>query len=301
MMKNKFVIHAVTASIALSAIYFLIVSIAQGFPHAAEEFASIWYLMVPLVVGFGVQVGLFSYTHAAIKSVSSKGVATSGGVSTISMVACCAHHVTDILPLIGFTAFALFLTQYQNFFVVLGILSNLIGIFFMLGIIQSRKLYSKKSSFSGIFAHDMKKLRNVVIVISVPILIISFLFMTMPTAQVLQNIRSPLVLSEKTNSGNGLAIIARPVDFSFDKPVKFEIKFDTHQGSLDFDVAKVSVLEDGNGARYTAISWDGSGPEGHHREGILTFPEISGKPPSMKLIIINVYGVNERAFSWGLV
>ena len=78
MVKNKFVIHGAIVSIALSAVYFAIVSIAQGFPHALEEFASIWYLMVPLIAGFGAQVGLFSYTHAAIRSVSSKGVATSG-------------------------------------------------------------------------------------------------------------------------------------------------------------------------------------------------------------------------------
>ncbi len=299
-MKNKFVLHGVLASLALSAVYFAIVSIAQGFPHAIEEFVSIWYLMVPLIAGFGVQVGLFSYTHAAMKSVSSKGVAASGGVSTLSMVACCAHHVTDILPLIGFAAFALFLTQYQNFFVVLGVLSNMVGILFMLGIIQNRRLYKKGSFFNGIFAYDMKKLRNAAIVISIPILIISFLFLTMPVTQTPQSGGSQIVLSEKTNSGNGLTISAIPQNFSFDKPVKFDIKFDTHQGSLDFDVTKVSALEDSNGLIYNALSWEGSAPSGHHREGILAFPKLSGNPFGMKLTIKNVYDVQERTFSWDL-
>ncbi|MFA4820025.1 MAG: hypothetical protein WC613_03660 [Candidatus Aenigmatarchaeota archaeon] len=300
MIKNKFIIHGIIASLALSSIYFAIVSIAQGFPHALEEFASIWYLMVPLIAGFGAQVGLFSYTHHSLKSLSSKGVAASGGVSTVSMIACCAHHITDILPLIGFTAFALFLTQYQNFFVILGILSNLIGIFFILGIIQSNRLYRKKSFFSGLFAYNMKKFRNALVVISVPILIISFLFMTMPATQAPQS-SSQLVLPEKTNSGNGLTIIAKPLNFTLSVPVKFDIKFDTHQGSLDFDVAKVSVLEDSNGITYNAVSWDGSAPGSHHMEGILTFPKVSGNPSSIKLIIKNVYDVQERVFSWDLV
>lgn len=296
MVKNKFVIHGIIASVALSAIYFAIVSIAQGFPHALEEFASIWYLMVPLIAGFGAQVGLFSYTHAAVRSVSSKGVATSGGVSTISMVACCAHHITDVLPIIGFTAFALFLTQYQNFFVVLGILSNAVGILFVLSIIQGRKLYNKKSSFGGIFSYNMKKFRNVALIISVPILIITFLFAAMPTVQT----NPDMILSEKTNSGNGLTISATPQDFSFDKSVKFDVKFDTHQGSLDFDVIQVSGLEDSNGNKYRAVSWDASSSSGHHMEGILTFPKLSGNPSSMKLIIKNVYDVQERTFSWDL-
>mgnify|MGYP001564496844 CR=1 FL=1 len=298
-MKNKFVFHGVIASLALSAIYLFIVSLSQGFSHAVEEFISIWYLMVPLIVGFGVQVGLFSYTHHSIKSLSSKGVAASGGVSTVSMIACCAHHITDVLPIIGFTALALVLTQYQNFFVILGILSNLIGIFFILGIIQSRKLYSKKSSFSGLFAYNMKKIRNAMIVISIPILIISFLFMTMPVTQVPQN-SSQLALPEKTNSGNGLTIIAKPLNFTLNEPVKFDIKFDTHQGSLDFDVTKVSVLEDGNGNIYNAISWDGGAAGGHHMEGVLTFPKVSGSSQSMKLIIKDVYNVPERTFVWDL-
>ncbi len=299
MIKNKFVIHGVIASLALSAIYFAIVSIAQGFPHALEQFASIWYLMVPLIAGFGVQVGLFSYTHTAVRSVSSKGVATSGGVSTVSMIACCAHHITDVLPIIGFTAFALFLTQYQNFFVMLGILSNVVGILFVLSIIQQRKLYKKKASFGGIFSYNMKKFRNAMVMISVPILIVTFLFMATPAAQITQP-NTLLVLSEKTNSGNGLTISATPQDFSFDKPVKFDVKFDTHQGSLDFDVNQVSELEDSNGLTYNVLSWDASSSSGHHMEGILTFSKLSGSPSGMKLIIKNVYDVQERTFSWDL-
>ncbi len=53
-MKNKSVIHGIIAGPALAAVYFVIVRIA----HAIDEFISVWYLMVPLIAGFGVQVGL---------------------------------------------------------------------------------------------------------------------------------------------------------------------------------------------------------------------------------------------------
>lgn len=299
-------IHGALAALALSAVYFAIVGAAQGFPHAAEEFAAIWYLMLPLVIGFGVQVGLFSYIHSSAKAVSSAGVATSGGVSTVSMVACCAHHLTDVLPLIGLTAFALFLTQYQNFFIVLGILSNIVGILFMLGIIQSKKLYRKKSFFGGIFMHDMKKLRNAAIAASVVILIAAFVMASAPPVQLqntnrtTNNKNNALALPERTNSGNGLTISATPQDFSFGKPVKFDVKFDTHQGALDFDVAKISTLEDSNGKIYSTVSWEGPPPGGHHMEGILTFPELQDNPQSMKLVMRNVYGIEERTFEWPL-
>jgi len=107
-------------------------------------------------------------------------------------------------------------------------------------------------------------------------------------------------LEEKTNSENGLTVSATPVDFDADKPVKFGIKFNTHQGSLDFDVTKVSVLEDSNGMIYNAASWDGAAAGGHHREGILAFPKLSGNPSSMSLAIKDVYGTGERVFWWYL-
>lgn len=107
-------------------------------------------------------------------------------------------------------------------------------------------------------------------------------------------------LEEKTGSGNGLDVSVTPVDFYPGRPVKFSIAFSTHQGSLDFDVTKVSVLEDSSGKVYSPVSWDGSGAGGHHREGTLAFPALSGNPAGMKLTISGVYGIPERVFSWEL-
>ena len=48
------------------------------------------------------------------------------------MLACCAHHASDVLPLIGLSGAALFLTDYRVPFMVLGIATNLVGIVVML-------------------------------------------------------------------------------------------------------------------------------------------------------------------------
>ncbi len=171
---SRFFIHGIAAAMALTMVYVIIVTAAQGFSHALATFSQLWYLMVPLIAGFGVQAGLFSYVHS-LKSVSSKTVAASGGVSTVSMVACCAHHVTDVLPLLGLTALSLFLTQYQTFFIALGIFSNVIGITFMLGIIQDKRLYAKKSVFGSVMRYDMQKIRNTLIAVSMPVLAVIFM------------------------------------------------------------------------------------------------------------------------------
>ena len=59
-------------------------------------------------------------------------VGAGGATSTIAMLACCAHHVTDVLPILGLTAAATFLAQYRLAFMVVGLGTTLLGIGFML-------------------------------------------------------------------------------------------------------------------------------------------------------------------------
>jgi hypothetical protein len=44
------------------------------------------------------------------------------------MLACCAHHVVDLLPIVGLSAAAVFLNAYKTPLFLLGIGMNLIGI-----------------------------------------------------------------------------------------------------------------------------------------------------------------------------
>jgi hypothetical protein len=55
------------------------------------------------------------------------------------MLACCVHHVADVLPLLGLSGAAVFLAQYKVPFMLLGLLSNAIGIVVLVVTIRKAK------------------------------------------------------------------------------------------------------------------------------------------------------------------
>jgi hypothetical protein len=149
---------AFSGGLALLALYFLILSVANSFNHAIEQFIDLWPWVSALVIGFGIQAGLYSHIRHEIRQRKSSAAATSsvaaaGGISTTSMVACCAHHVTDVLPILGISAAVVFLNQFQDLFLTIGVMSNLVGMTLMLRIIQKHHLFS---TGNGILSRLMK-------------------------------------------------------------------------------------------------------------------------------------------------
>ncbi len=152
----KHAIYGVSASIAMAAVYFGIVSYFNSFSHAVSQYVSLWPFMTLLIAGFGAQAGLFSYIRE--KSIESSGgvAVASGTVSTGSMVACCAHHISDVLPFLGLSFAAAFVDRYQSFFLLLGIISNIVGFLSMLRLMHRRKIrFDKKSIFKRIMKYDL--------------------------------------------------------------------------------------------------------------------------------------------------
>lgn len=131
-------------ALVLTGLYLGIVSLAESPAHALDLFWDDKAFVIPIILGFGTQVGLFTFLKkglflplhapAANAAVPAAGATTAagGGMSTVAMVACCAHHVADVLPLVGLTAAATFLANWKIPFMVVGLLTNLIGIAFML-------------------------------------------------------------------------------------------------------------------------------------------------------------------------
>ncbi|NJD53509.1 MAG: hypothetical protein FIB07_11655 [Candidatus Methanoperedens sp.] len=76
----------------------------------------------------------------------------------------------------------------------------------------------------------------------------------------------------------------------------FDVKLDTHSGSLDYDMAELSYVRDSKGNIIKPESWDG-GIGGHHFEGTLKFPEF-GDSTGFELVIQDVAGVKERVLKW---
>jgi len=130
MRNTNAILYGFLAGIGLLAFYILIVSLFQDLELAFLNLRILWYLIFPLVIGFGIQVGLyFSIRHDAYTTTS---VATSGGVSAGSMIACCSHFILNLIPLAGFSALSLFLVKYQKSFLEFGIIANVLGIIFLL-------------------------------------------------------------------------------------------------------------------------------------------------------------------------
>lgn len=124
-----------SASLFLLVFYLVVMSLGSGsLDYALSEFRRLNFWIAALVLGFGAQVGLYSYLKSCARGggVESGSAAVGGATSTLAMVACCAHHLTDILPLIGLAFATTFLLKYQLWFLGLGIASNIVGIMIML-------------------------------------------------------------------------------------------------------------------------------------------------------------------------
>ena len=145
MTKTKRILWPVGAGVAgavfLTGLYFGIVSIAESPQHAVDLFWEERWIVIPIILGFGVQMALYTILKkrlfVPISNVGPSGALTGAGgaTSTVAMVACCAHHVTDVLPILGLTAAATFLAEYQTAFMLVGLGTTFLGIVLMLFIL----------------------------------------------------------------------------------------------------------------------------------------------------------------------
>ncbi|PIY80925.1 MAG: hypothetical protein COY80_00335 [Candidatus Pacebacteria bacterium CG_4_10_14_0_8_um_filter_42_14] len=142
----------------LSAFYYLLLFAITSDPnHPFNQFSLLQPWMSLLIIGFGVQTGLFWLLrkgyHFSIHEKHDVHMATgtSTAVSGMAMVACCAHHLIDLLPILGLSAAALFLSEYQEQLLIFGITANLIGIAMMLWFITG------KANLSELFSYIFSK------------------------------------------------------------------------------------------------------------------------------------------------
>ena len=147
------------AGLLLLLLYLALLSLLQGPVHALTQLRDQWYWILPLTVGLGTQAGLYSFIRHAMRArKTAAGVAASGGMSAGSMAACCAHHLSDVLPALGISGLAAFLVDYQPGFFILGILSNIVGITLMLETMQRHRLSERLEHFP-----DMSRLRRFIL------------------------------------------------------------------------------------------------------------------------------------------
>ena len=117
----------------LLGVYFVVLTAVSGWEFTLSQFLEFWYFVVSLSAGFGIQIGLYSYLRDAVRSMdmSGKVVAVSGTTSTAAMISCCAHYLTNILPVVGAAGAIALVAQYQIELFWFGLASNLAGIVYM--------------------------------------------------------------------------------------------------------------------------------------------------------------------------
>ncbi len=127
---RRSVAAGLVGGVALLGLYLAIISLAQGFDHALEQLATDGVFVGLIVAGFATQVALFvelrrvDRHHRAAAAVTAAGT----GTSAAAMLACCAHHLVDLLPLVGLSAAAVFLDAYRTPLFLVGIAMNVLGI-----------------------------------------------------------------------------------------------------------------------------------------------------------------------------
>jgi len=123
----------------LLVVYLGIITLAQGWGHASQQLAGDQWFVGAIMVGFGVQIGLFTYLWQLHTRAAASGVAVSTGTNRTSMLACCTHQFAGILPVIGLSGAAVFLNGNHTPLLGLGITMNVAGIAYLLRLIRRQR------------------------------------------------------------------------------------------------------------------------------------------------------------------
>lgn len=133
MMNRNFIksfLFGAIAAVLLLGIFFGIISLISGWQLALSQWKQYWYFIVALAFGFGLQIGLYVHLKNKILQHAAAGkiIAVSGTTSAVAMLACCAHYLANIIPLVAVSGTVMLLAQYQTQLFWIGIVTNLAGI-----------------------------------------------------------------------------------------------------------------------------------------------------------------------------
>lgn len=317
MINKKAIWWGAGASVVMIIFYAVTLTLANSWAHTVEQFLALWFWLLILVVGVGVQIGLFVEMRARLREkqlkTHSREVALSTGISTGAMIACCAHHLVDVVPILGFSAAFALLAQYQNMFIMLGVVTSILGIINMLAIMQKQELLTRDGLLDALAKYDLQIFRKVAVIVGIVFIPIYGWFFSMqniinkPALDVTensgptpQNTTSLITLPVQTNEAGGLSIDAQPLPFMWGDPINISVSLTTHEGDLNINWPTQAVLVDDQQREYSAQEWQG-GNGGHHLQGTLVFSAITQSTTTLTLLIRDVYNTPERRFEWVII
>lgn len=132
-MTRRVATSGIIATLALAALYVGVVASLSGWSVMRSQFLTTWYFLVPLWLGFGVQVGLYVSLRQLMSAARPDRalVAASGTGSTAAMLACCTHYLVNLVPVLGASGLVIFVSQYQAELFWVAVLLNAAGILFL--------------------------------------------------------------------------------------------------------------------------------------------------------------------------
>lgn len=163
---RRSIIIGILAFCGLILFYLGIVTAVESWVHAVDIVVNDAFFVGAIGLGLGIQAGLFSYMIQLKKVHSRQGAGlitaagTGTGTSTVSMVACCLHHVGDILPFVGISAATLFFEQYRYPLMWSGVTINFFGVLVMLQIISRNRFWPRYVFNEQIVVADTNKVEK---------------------------------------------------------------------------------------------------------------------------------------------
>jgi hypothetical protein len=120
------------AGLGLLAFYLGTIALAEDTRHAWQQLQRDRWFVAALTLGFGTQMALWSVLRRLHARSMASGMVASTGTSTVAMLACCAHHLVDVLPILGLSGAAVVLTAYQAPLLWAGLGLNALSVLWLL-------------------------------------------------------------------------------------------------------------------------------------------------------------------------
>jgi len=175
--KNRALPVGILGAVSLILLFLTVVILANGtISFALLEIQRLWYWVLLLAAGFGLQLGLFLHIRHTLQQRmvgATAEVAASGAVSTGSMIACCSHGLVNLLPIFGISAAAAFLARYQLPFILFGVFSNLVGVTIMVGLAQENNIVFSNPFLRSLVRLNMKMIRLFLIITGIVAITVS--------------------------------------------------------------------------------------------------------------------------------
>jgi len=108
-------------------------------------------------------------------------------------------------------------------------------------------------------------------------------------------------LKEEKSTEGGVTVSVTPQAIAAGaKTWNFDVALNTHSQDLSDDFSKTTVLVDERGVEYRPLAWEGAGPGGHHRSGVLKFAAGEQVPEALEMRMSRPGEAKPRSFRWRL-